>query len=217
MAQINFGQALKKARKTAGLTQKDVYEVLGVPQSTFSSWEIGKSEPDANTLIKLCAMYGIDRFSELGVEAGTSRRAHVGPTPTKQIPLLGEIAAGSPIFAEENIEEYLTVDADDDGTFALRVQGDSMTGVGIYDGDIIYVREQPTVNNGEIAVVLIHDGFPESSEATVKRFYQYGKTVVLRPESHNPEHKDREITLGKDWHVSIQGKVIFTKGFIEGR
>ena len=91
-------------------------------------------------------------------------------TNPKQVPLLGRIAAGQPTWAEEYIEEWLVVDEYDDVDFALRVQGDSMTGVGIYDGDIIYIRKQSTVNNGEIAVVLIHDGFPDSAEATCKKF-----------------------------------------------
>ena len=63
MGNIEFSNKLRKARIHAGLTQKDVYTILGVAQSTFSSWEIGKSEPDANTLIRLCQIYGIDSLS----------------------------------------------------------------------------------------------------------------------------------------------------------
>ena len=63
VANKEFGQKLKKARKQAGYTQKDIYEKIKVPQSTFSSWEIGKSEPDANTLLKLCQIYNVDSFT----------------------------------------------------------------------------------------------------------------------------------------------------------
>ena len=139
------------------------------------------------------------------------------PAQTKQVPLLGRVAAGIPIGAHENIEDWLTVGEREKVDFALTVQGDSMTAVGIYPGDTIYVRQQPTVNNGEIAVVMVEDGFPDSAEATVKRFYQYGKNISLRSESHNPANKDIEIVLGMGTNVTILGKVIFLKANIEDR
>ncbi len=117
-------------------------------------------------------------------------------------PLIGAVAAGRPITALENLEGYITLDRDlfrGEDVFALRVRGDSMTGVGIHDGDIAVVRHQPEVDHGEIAVVLI-DG-----DATLKRFLGEDGKIVLRAE--NSDYADI-VTDPKDTSVEIVGKVI---------
>ncbi len=96
------------------------------------------------------------------------------------LPLVGSVAAGSPILAEQNIEEYLPVPQELVGSgdhFILRVKGDSMIDAGIFDGDYLIVRQQNQANNGEIVVAIIED------EATVKRFYQRNAGIELRPEN----------------------------------
>lgn len=96
------------------------------------------------------------------------------------LPLVGNVAAGSPILAEQNIEEYLPLPAELIGSgshFILRVKGDSMIEAGIFDGDYLIVRQQHQANNGEIVVAIIED------EATVKRFYQRDAGIELRPEN----------------------------------
>ncbi len=121
---------------------------------------------------------------------------------TKQAPLVGAVAAGRPITALENIEGYVTLDRDlftGQDVFALRVRGDSMTGVGIHDGDLAVVRKQPEVEDGQIAVVLI------DQEATLKRFLRQGDKVVLRAE--NADYDDI-VTDPRDADVEIVGKVI---------
>lgn len=100
--------------------------------------------------------------------------------PPRPLPLVGRVAAGMPILADQNIEEYVDVPAilrrgDDD--FLLRVRGDSMADAGIYDGDYIVVHQQTTAENGAIVVALVGD------EATTKRFYRDGKLVRLEPEN----------------------------------
>lgn len=99
----------------------------------------------------------------------------------KKVPLLGTIACGEPILAEENIEDYINMPEKTKGTFALRCKGDSMINARIFDGDIVFIREQPDVESGEIAAVLI------DNEATLKRVYKYENRIELRPE--NPTHK----------------------------
>ena len=102
--------------------------------------------------------------------------ANVLPLPkTKRIPLLGTIACGEPITATENIDQYIEVADDIQCTFALRCKGDSMIDARIMDGDVVYIREQPQVENGEIAAVLIED------EATLKRVYLSEGVVQLVP------------------------------------
>jgi repressor LexA len=96
------------------------------------------------------------------------------------VPVLGRIAAGQPLFAEENVEDVFPLPRDfvrEDASFILRVRGDSMVEAGIYDGDYLVFRQQPTANNGEIVAALLGD------EATVKRFYREKDYVRLQPEN----------------------------------
>lgn len=213
---MNTGELISQRRKELGLTLEELGNMVGVGKSTVRKWETGFIENMKRDKIALLAsalrikpslLVGCDEYDEPKASQANS----------KQVPLLGRVAAGIPIGAYENIEKWLTIDERDKVDFALTVQGDSMTAVGIYEGDVVYVRQQPTVNNGEIAVIAIDDGFPDAMETTVKRFYQYGKTVLLRPESHNPANKDIEITLGKGANVTVLGKVIFLKSYVEGR
>ena len=123
--------------------------------------------------------------------------------PLQRIPVLGRVSAGIPLYAEENIEGYIYTDLNHGGEyFGLRVQGDSMNAARIMEGDIVVVRIQDIVENGEIAVVMIGD-----DEATVKRFYRNGKIVTLNPQSTNQKHQPQvyDITETK---VRVVGKVV---------
>jgi repressor LexA len=96
------------------------------------------------------------------------------------LPLVGQVAAGQPILAEENIEEYVATPAlagGDDGEFLLRIRGDSMKNVGILDGDLVVVKPQDTATDGEIVVAVVGE------EATVKRFFQEADHIRLQPEN----------------------------------
>ena len=102
------------------------------------------------------------------------------PKRVVNVPVLGRIAAGQPIFAEENIEDVFPLPRDfvrEDAAFILRVRGDSMIGAGIHDGDYLVIRQQATANNGEIVAAMIGD------EATVKRFYRERDHIRLQPEN----------------------------------
>ncbi|HYM70200.1 MAG TPA: transcriptional repressor LexA [bacterium] len=102
------------------------------------------------------------------------------PKRVVNVPVLGRIAAGQPILAEENIEDVFPLPKDfvrEDASFILRVRGDSMIDAGIYEGDYLVVRQQATANNGEIVAAMIGD------EATVKRFYRERDHIRLQPEN----------------------------------
>jgi repressor LexA len=109
------------------------------------------------------------------------------------LPVVGQVAAGQPVLAEENIEEYVPVPpiaGGDEGQFVLRVKGDSMTGAGIFEGDYVVVRPQDTATDGEIVVALVED------EATVKRFFREDDHVRLQPENDSLEPiRTREVQL----------------------
>lgn len=120
-----------------------------------------------------------------------------------QIPILGRIAAGLPLYAEQNIEGYTLTDLNGGAEyFALRVQGDSMNTLRINDGDIIVVRRQDEVENGEVAVVIVGD-----EDATVKRFYATDSTVTLMPQSTNPAHSPQIYDL-RTTPIKVLGKVV---------
>jgi len=117
-------------------------------------------------------------------------------SPVDRVPILGNVAAGSPILAEECIEDYLAFDTGgrSDEYFALRVRGDSMINAGIFSGDLVVVRRQQVARNGEIVVALLED------EATVKRFSRRNGQIWLLPE--NDDYSPIDGT-----HCSIMGKV----------
>ena len=120
--------------------------------------------------------------------------------PPRPLPLVGRVAAGVPILAEENIEELVDVPAflrRDDDDFVLRVNGESMVGAGIFDGDYIVVHAQDEAQNGDIVVALVGD------EATTKRFYNEGRTVRLQPENESFE----PIVVNAD-EVDLVGRVV---------
>jgi repressor LexA len=121
--------------------------------------------------------------------ASSARRA----ARPRGLPVLGQVAAGAPILAEENVEEYVEIPeltAADDGDFLLRVQGDSMKDAGILEGDVVVVQRQDTAADGQIVVALVDD------EATVKRFYREADHVRLQPENPAMEPiREREVQV----------------------
>jgi repressor LexA len=116
----------------------------------------------------------------------------------RDLPVVGAVAAGSPMLAEENVESIISLPTDivrEDSTFVLRVKGDSMTGAGIFDGDFVVVRQQQTAENGDIVVAMLGD------EATVKRYFREAERIRLQPENDSMEP-----IYSRD--VSVVGKVV---------
>lgn len=131
-------------------------------------------------------------------------------TPTHLIPILGRVAAGLPMYAEQNIDGYTYAQLPQGGKyFGLRVKGDSMTATRIFDGDIIIVREQEIVENGEIAVVAVN-----GDDATVKKFYRDGDIVTLSPCSFNPDHQV-QIYNTQNIEIHVIGKVVLSQTVFE--
>jgi repressor LexA len=117
------------------------------------------------------------------------------------VPLVGRVAAGTPIVAEENIEGTVTLDRTlfkGDGLFTLRVRGESMQDIGVFDGDIAVVKQQPSARDGEVVVAIVE------GEATLKRFFKKNDAIVLHAE--NPNFRDIVITSPKN--VLIAGRLV---------
>ena len=119
-----------------------------------------------------------------------------------KLPMLGKVACGEPIFADEDRESYIMVGTDIGADFCLQCQGDSMINARIHDGDIVFVKKTDIVENGEIAVVIIDD------EATLKRFFYYREQnlVILKPE--NPKYQDIILTGEQLEQVKVIGRAV---------
>lgn len=169
-----FSKQLRKLRQSHKLTQIELAKRLGLSYSAISMYERGERQPNFETLEAIADFFNVP-MSTL-IEKSTPPYNNIIPMPEMTtIPLLGSIACGEPITAVENIEDYVTMLKSVKADFALRCKGDSMIDARILDGDIVYIRQQAKVENGEIAAVLIGD------EATLKRVYISADTVTLMP------------------------------------
>ena len=175
-------ERLKQLRNKAGLTQTEMCSMFGVAQNTYSQWETDKREPDFKTLSRIADYFQVSVDYLLGRDAPSES---AGTVPgliairKQKIPVLGEIACGKPIFADEDREVYVSVSEDLVCDYALIAKGDSML-PRIHDGDLVFIREMPVVENGRIAAVLIED------EATLKRVFFYPEKQKLMLVSDNP-------------------------------
>ncbi len=202
---VSFGKRLHSVMKEYGDTVYTLAEHLGMQPSTVSRYNNGQYVPKAPTLEMISRRYGVNPNWLMGENVPKVMPDTV--SPVKEVPILGDVAAGLPIWAEENYDGKALADPEDHVDFALRVRGDSMVGARIYNGDLVYVRRQPRVENGEIAVVLVEN------EATVKRVFDYPDKIVLRPE--NEAFSDMVYIKGDAPPISVLGKVIFIKARVE--
>ena len=200
---MTTGERMKLRRKELGLSAEVVAKKLGVSPATVYRYEKGDIEklpgdilPTLSKVLQTTAAYlmGWEEDNSVPVPPGFE------PLPeTDRVPRVGQIACGDPILAEENIEDYDSVPAAWRANFTLRCRGDSME-PRIKDGDLVAIRSQPSVENGEIAAVRI------GSEATLKHVYVYSGYIELRPE--NPAYESI-IKIGEAMNdVLIEGRAV---------
>lgn len=184
-----FSYNLKYWLNKRNLKQIDLVNRLHLSKSTVSQWLNPNSRkmPSTTTLNKIAEILDVDLSDLLEDNVASFKFSdieNIAPLPrTKRRPRLGVIACGEPILAQENIEDYDDVPEDVQCDFTLICSGDSMINARIQDGDIVYIREQPIVENGEIAACRVDGEF--DSRATLKRFYRYKDKVVLQAENPN--------------------------------
>ena len=174
---------IKTLRKSLGYSQEELAKIINVHQTAVSQWEQGRTTPDIETIKKLASLFNVsvdyllDRSNAPANPIDPFTFANIQPIKKHRIPLLGEIACGEPIFADEDFEGLIESDIGAD--FAPRCSGDSMTGARIMDGDIVLIKKQDMVENGQVAAVIIEN------EATLKRVYYYPKDgkLILNPEN----------------------------------
>lgn len=200
------GKRMKERRKELGIKADEVAEVLGCSRSTVFRYENGDIEKVPAALINTIAevLQTTPAYLMGWADDAVSMPSNIIPLPaTKKIPLLGTIACGEPILAIENVADYIDMDKDIHADFALRCKGDSMINARIFDGDIVYIRKQETVENGEIAAVLVND---LESEATLKRVYTSDDSIRLC--AANPMYPDKVFEKEKMNDVRILGKAV---------
>lgn len=190
-----IGDLIKKRRDDLGLSQQEVADYVKVSKSAISRWESGQVENIGRSKIQLLSE--ILAISPTAIVSGRTTNERKDSYDSKRIPLLGTIAAGVPLLAEEHIEDYFNLDSSIDADFALKVRGDSMLGADIFPGDIVFLRKQPNLENGEIGAILIEN------EATLKKFYEDHGTVILQAE--NDKYQPIILTNG---YVKVLGKLV---------
>jgi repressor LexA len=201
-----FAERLKDLRKTRKMTQSQLAETLGIAKSTVSMYENNRREPDLEMLEAIADIFNVDLNSLVSKKDYTTIIPYgFQPCPpTSQRPRLGVISCGDPIDTPENFDGYDEVPNTFDCDFTLVCEGDSMVGARICDGDIVYIKQQPTIENGQIAAVLI-DGV----EKLLKRVYITEESIILQAE--NPAYPPRFYHQEDMNRVSIIGKVV---GFV---
>ena len=194
-----------------GLTKADLFRLVPeLKRSTFYNIFDSKTNPKNITLDTIRPIAkALDTTLDYiinGIEASPNidvfNYSNIKPIEKKKIPLLGEIACGEPIYANEDRESYIEIGANIRADFCLRAQGDSMIGARILDGDIVFIRQQPMVENGEIAAVLIGDN------VTLKRVYFEPNMQKMVLNSENPKYQPFVFVGEELSQVKILGKAV---------
>ena len=212
----NFGSILKNLRTSRGITQGELATMLDVSRSTVGMYETGGREPDFETMEAIADIFNVDMDYLMG-RTQVERKHPISP-PRKeippgfqplpemmQVPLIGTIACGTPILAEQNIKSYIGVPAAWRADFALECHGDSMSPT-ICDGDVVCIRSQPEVEQGQIAAVRIGE------EATLKHcYYQNGVVQLI---ADNPAVCPPMVYTGRQLEeIEVEGLAV---GFCRG-
>ena len=210
-----FNDRLKQLRGESEMSQKQLAQMIGVSKSSVNMYERGEREPGIETLESIADTFNVDMDYLLGkskvkrkesltlmFDSSQASVKNIFPIEKKKIPLLGEIACGKPIFANEERESYVVSGTDICADFCLKARGDSMIGARILDGDIVFIKRTDTVNNGEIAAVIIED------EATLKRVYYYPDKGKLVLNSENPQYEPLVYVGDELNQIHILGKAV---------
>ncbi len=209
---IMISEKIKELRKAKRMTLEELAAAVGTSKQTIHRYENGVISNIPHDKIEALAL-ALDTTPPalMGWKSDNldlSSYRNLSAISTKRLPILGSIACGEPIYAEEEHESFASVESDLDASFCLRASGDSMIGARINDGDIVFIRAQEAVDNGEIAAVIIND------EATLKRVYynrDEGK-LVLMPE--NPKYMPL-VYIGEELNsIKIIGKAVAFQSFI---
>lgn len=201
---------IKALRKERGLSLEQLAEMIGTSRQTVHRYETGVITNIPHEKIEaLAAALGTTPARLMGWEINddfstinNKSRTVISQIKTKRMPMLGNVACGEPVFANEEVGYYISANADIAADFCLIARGDSMINARIFDGDVLFVKKQESVDDGEIAVVLVED------EATVKRVYFDRENGILTLIPENPTYKPMRYMGSQLDRIRILGRVI---------
>ena len=211
---MTMGDRIRKARLEKGLSQAELAELLGYKsRSSINKIEVEGRDIPRSSIVKFAQVLGVTPSYLMGWEEETSepdalevlmkKYDNIKPVKLKRFPLLGEIACGEPIFADEDRESCVMADMDINADFCLTAKGDSMINARINDGDIVFIKEMPMVDNGDIAAVIIDD------DATLKRVYYYPEDNTIQLIAENPKFKPLIYKNEELDQIRILGKAVY--------
>ena len=208
---MGIGENIKLLREKYGLSQKELGLIAGVSDKAVSTWEQGLKEPRMGAIQKIADHFGLQKSNIIEENGLTLKMLSIHPAlqPAKyrKFKVLGNIACGQPIEAVQEQEEYIETDLNVHADYVLHCQGDSMINARIFDGDYVFIKEQPVVENGEIAAVCM-DG-----TVTLKRFFKYDTYIELRAE--NPMYPPIIIHPNDFNSIQIIGKAVACQFFVK--
>lgn len=205
---MTIGNRIKNLRVQRNLSQSELAEMIGTIKQTIYKYETGIiTNIPTDKITQLAKIFKVSPAYLMGWDTEEEnifdKYDNLSPIKLKKFPLLGEIACGEPIWADEEKESYVMANMDIKADFCLTAKGDSMINARINDGDIVFIKKMPMVNNGEIAAVII------DNEATLKRVYYYPNKskLVLNPE--NPAYEPLVYLKDELNTIRILGKAVY--------
>ncbi len=200
---MGMAERIKERRISMGFTQEELGVKLGLQKSAIAKYENGRVENIKRSVISsMASVLECSPAYLMGWDEPVSSVKNIFPIELKPFPVLGSVACGKPRFANEERESYVLSGSGIKADFCLIASGDSMINARIHDGDIIFIRQQDMVENGEIAAVVIGD------EATLKRVYYYQEKALLILKPENPKYEDLIYSGSELEDVHILGKAV---------
>lgn len=189
-----------------GIDRNELCKALNLKYSTVSEWLSANKYPRIDKIELLANYFGVPKSALIEEHSNDenifSQFDNLSPIHTQRLPLLGEIACGEPIFCDEDRESYVEVGTNIRADFCLRAKGDSMVNARICDGDIVFIRQQPMVENGDIAAVIV------DNEATLKRVYFDKENSKLVLQAENPKYRPLVYVGDELNNIRILGRAI---------
>lgn len=229
MKKSNTSERLKQIMQERNLRQVDILEMVKpyciqynkkLGSNDLSQYVTGKVEPGQDKLFILGQALNVNEAWLMGFDVPKNKTyrntkelkitnlSDMLPIEKKKIPLLGTIACGEPIYADNEHSVYVEIDSELKADFCLRCKGDSMIDARILDGDIVFIREQPTLEHGEIGAIIIND------EVTLKRFYYYTAENKVTLYAENRSYPPLTYSNEELDSIRILGKAIAFKSAI---
>ena len=199
------------------MKQQELADKSGVSKNSISQYLSQRSIPSNISAGKMATVLGVNPMWLMGYDVPMIKENsdsdagfdNIYPIELHRIPVLGSVACGEPILMSEERENYIMSGTDIKADFCLIAKGDSMINARIMDGDVVFIRRQPVVENGEIAAVAIDD------EATLKRFYRDGNTGTITLVAENPAYAPMVFTKESQKNVYILGKAIAFQSYVK--